>query len=59
MYFAVEKKKKKIKKKKKKKKKSFGSFSHAVSEEKIFLEINHSKTRIACGSHVCYLIGSK
>jgi hypothetical protein len=54
MYFAVEKKKKKIKKKK-----SFGSFSHAVSEEKIFLEINHSKTRIACGSHVCYLIGSK
>jgi hypothetical protein len=24
-----------------------------VSEEKIFLEIHQSETRIACGSHVC------
>jgi len=24
-----------------------------VSEEKIFLEINQSEIRIACGSHVC------
>jgi hypothetical protein len=23
------------------------------SEEKIFLEINQSETRIACGGHVC------
>ena len=32
---------------------NFGSFSYSVSEEKIFLEINHSETRIACGGHVC------
>jgi hypothetical protein len=30
-----------------------GSFGKAVSEKKIFLEINHSETRIACGGHVC------
>jgi hypothetical protein len=24
-----------------------------VSEKKIFLEINQSETRIACGGHVC------
>jgi hypothetical protein len=28
-------------------------FGKAVSEKKIFLEIDQSKTRIACGSHVC------
>jgi hypothetical protein len=28
-------------------------FGIAVSEKKIFLEIDQSKTRIACGSHVC------
>jgi hypothetical protein len=27
--------------------------SNTVSEEKIFLEINQSETRIACGGHVC------
>jgi hypothetical protein len=32
---------------------SFDSFGQAVSEEKIFLEINQSETRIACGGHVC------
>jgi hypothetical protein len=26
---------------------------------KDFLEINQSETRIACGSHVCYGIGTK
>ena len=31
---------------------SFGSFGQAVSEEKIFLEINQSKTRMACADHV-------
>ena len=31
---------------------TFGSFGKAVSEEKIFLEINHSETRIVCGGHV-------
>jgi hypothetical protein len=36
---------------------SFGSFGKAVSEEKIFLEINQSETRIVCGGHVCYWIG--
>jgi hypothetical protein len=25
----------------------------AVSDEKIFLEINQSETRMACGGHVC------
>jgi hypothetical protein len=29
------------------------SFGKVVSEEKIFLEINQSKTRMACGGHVC------
>jgi hypothetical protein len=28
-------------------------FGIAVSEKMIFLEIDQSKTRIACGSHVC------
>jgi hypothetical protein len=31
----------------------FGSFGKAVSEEKLFLEIDQSETRIACGVHVC------
>jgi hypothetical protein len=31
---------------------SFDLFGQAVSEEKIFLEINQSETRIACGGHV-------
>jgi hypothetical protein len=31
----------------------FNSFGQAVSEEKIFLEINQSETRIACGGYVC------
>jgi hypothetical protein len=30
----------------------YGSFDQAVSEKKIFLEINQSETRIACGGHV-------
>jgi hypothetical protein len=28
------------------------SFGQAVSEEKIFLEIDQSETRVACGGHV-------
>jgi hypothetical protein len=28
-------------------------FGKAVSEEKIFLEIDQSETRIACDGHVC------
>ena len=32
---------------------SFDSFGQAVSEEKIYLEINQSETRMACGGHVC------
>jgi hypothetical protein len=32
---------------------SFISFGQAVSEEKIFLEIDQSETRTACGGHVC------
>jgi hypothetical protein len=32
---------------------SFGSCGHAVTDEKIFLEINQSEIRIACGGHVC------
>jgi hypothetical protein len=32
---------------------SFDSFGQAVLEEKIFLEINQSETRIVCGGHVC------
>jgi hypothetical protein len=32
---------------------SFDSFGQAVSEEKIFLEINQSETRIDYGGHVC------
>ena len=38
---------------------SFDSFGQAVSEKKIFLEINQSETRIACGGHVCKWIGTK
>jgi hypothetical protein len=38
---------------------SFGSFGKAASEEKIFLEINQSETRIVCGGHVCKRIGTK
>jgi hypothetical protein len=36
-----------------------GSFGQAVSEEKIFLEINQSETRIAYGGHACCWIGTK
>jgi hypothetical protein len=32
---------------------NFDSFGKAVSEKKIFLEINQSETRIACVGHVC------
>jgi hypothetical protein len=32
---------------------SFDSFGQVVSEEKLFLEINQSETRMACGGHVC------
>ena len=32
---------------------NFNSFRKVVSEEKIFLEINQSETRMACGGHVC------
>jgi hypothetical protein len=28
-------------------------------EEKIFLEINQSEKKIACGGHFCYPIGTK
>ena len=31
---------------------SFDPFGQAASEETIFLEIDQSETRIACGSHV-------
>ena len=37
---------------------SFGSFGQVVSEEKIFLKIGQSETRIACGGHVCQWIGT-
>jgi hypothetical protein len=30
-----------------------------LTEENCFLEINQSETRIACGGHVCLLIGTK
>jgi hypothetical protein len=32
---------------------SFDSFGQAVSEKKIFLEINQLETIIACGGQVC------
>jgi hypothetical protein len=32
---------------------SFDSCGPAVSEKKIFLEINQSETRVACDGHVC------
>jgi hypothetical protein len=34
---------------------NFSSFGKAVSEEKIFLEINQSETRMVCGGHVCFV----
>ena len=37
---------------------SFGLFRKAVSEEKIFLEINQSETRISCGGNVFQRIGT-
>ena len=37
---------------------SFGSFAQAILE-KIFLKIDQSETRIACGGHVCKRIGEK
>jgi hypothetical protein len=37
---------------------SFDSFGLAVSE-KIFLEINPSETKMACGAYVCKWIGTK
>ena len=38
---------------------NFDSFGKAVLREEDFLEINQSETRIACGGHVCQLIGTK
>jgi hypothetical protein len=38
---------------------SFDSVGQAVPEENIFLEINQSETRMACGGHVCKRIGTK
>ena len=32
---------------------SFDSFGKAVSEEKIFFEIDQSETGIVCGGHIC------
>ena len=32
---------------------SYQVLIHLASEEKIFLEINQSETRMASGSHVC------
>jgi hypothetical protein len=32
---------------------SFDSFGQAVAEKMIFLEINQSDIRMACGGHVC------
>jgi hypothetical protein len=34
-------------------------FGKAVSEKKIFLEIDKSETKIACGGHVCKWIKTK
>jgi hypothetical protein len=31
----------------------FHSFGEAVLEEKLCVDIDQSKTRIACGDHVC------
>jgi hypothetical protein len=31
---------------------NFDSFGQAVTEEKFFLEINQSETKIVCGSHI-------
>jgi hypothetical protein len=33
--------------------------SFSSDKEKIVLEINQSETRMACGGHVCYPIGTK
>ena len=38
---------------------SYISFNKAVSEEKIFFEINKPEQTIACGGHVCYQTGTK
>ena len=38
---------------------SVSSFGHLVSEEKIFLAIDQSETRIGCGGHICSRIGTK
>jgi hypothetical protein len=32
---------------------SFDLFGKAVSEKNIYLEINQSETKIACGGHAC------
>jgi hypothetical protein len=32
---------------------NFSSFGKVVSEENIFIKINQSETKIACGGHVC------
>jgi hypothetical protein len=34
-------------------------FCQAVSEEKIFLNISQSETRIALGGHICWWNGTK
>jgi DnaJ-class molecular chaperone len=34
-------------------------FGNAVSGVKVFLEINQSKTRMACGGHVSNRVGTK
>jgi hypothetical protein len=36
---------------------SLGKIYLSFNRGEDFLEINQSKTRIACGGHVCYLIG--
>jgi hypothetical protein len=38
---------------------NFCSFWHSSFREEDFLEIDQSKTRIACGSHVCKRIKTK
>jgi hypothetical protein len=37
----------------------YGKSSVAIAHRKIFLEIDQSETRIACGGHVCTWIGTK
>jgi hypothetical protein len=38
---------------------SLGKSYLSFNRGKDFLEINQSETRIACGGHVCLLIGTK